>query len=141
MKEYIMGGMRKVEPLRFVIQQHYRDGERPHWDLMLERDGILETYRLALPPEKWEKEAIEAYHLCLLSLSAASQGKKAAQSKQCQCSWFWHKMYIIACVWVGKANDCYRHTIEAISCKFTKPTRAWLSIRVGIINKIVTMNS
>jgi hypothetical protein len=31
-----MGGMRKDKPLRFVIQRHTRDGERPHWDLMLE---------------------------------------------------------------------------------------------------------
>ena len=28
--------------------------------MMLERDGILETYRVAEPPEKWGKEAIEA---------------------------------------------------------------------------------
>ncbi|MGA2070799.1 MAG: DNA polymerase ligase N-terminal domain-containing protein [Sedimentisphaerales bacterium] len=55
-----MGWMRKVEPLRFVIQRHDRDGERPHWDLMLESGGILETYRLALPPERWRKEAIDA---------------------------------------------------------------------------------
>ena len=55
-----MDGMKKNEPLRFVIQRHTRDGERPHWDLMLESGGILETYRLTDPPEKWGKKAIEA---------------------------------------------------------------------------------
>jgi bifunctional non-homologous end joining protein LigD len=48
-----MGWMRKVEPLRFVIQRHTRDGERPHWDLMLENGTVLETYRVCLPPEDW----------------------------------------------------------------------------------------
>jgi hypothetical protein len=38
--------------LRFVVQEHRRQNEPPHWDLMLERAGDLETYRLALPPEK-----------------------------------------------------------------------------------------
>ena len=60
MKEYIMDGMKKDKLLRFVIQRHTRDGERPHWDLMLESGGILETYRLTDPPEKWENKAIEA---------------------------------------------------------------------------------
>lgn len=45
---------------RFVIQKHIRESEPTHWDLMLEQDGILETYRLALPPEKWGGKAIEA---------------------------------------------------------------------------------
>ncbi len=48
------------EPKRFVVQRHQKESEPTHWDLMLERGGILETYRLALPPEKWGKEAIEA---------------------------------------------------------------------------------
>lgn len=48
------------KPKRFVVQRHQKEPEPTHWDLMLERDGILETYRLALPPEKWGKEAIEA---------------------------------------------------------------------------------
>ncbi len=52
--------MRKDEPLKFVIQRHTRDGEQQHWDLMLGGEGILETYRVALPPERWGKEAIEA---------------------------------------------------------------------------------
>ena len=45
---------------KFVVQKHHRESEPTHWDLMLERDGILETYRLAEPPEKWRKRAIEA---------------------------------------------------------------------------------
>jgi bifunctional non-homologous end joining protein LigD len=48
------------EPKRFVVQKHQKESEPTHWDLMLEREGILETYRLALPPEEWGKEAIEA---------------------------------------------------------------------------------
>jgi bifunctional non-homologous end joining protein LigD len=48
------------EPKKFVVQKHQKQSEPTHWDLMLESGGILETYRLALPPEKWEKEAIEA---------------------------------------------------------------------------------
>jgi len=48
------------QPKRFVVQKHQKESEPTHWDLMLERDGILETYRVALPPEKWGKEAIEA---------------------------------------------------------------------------------
>jgi len=48
------------KPKRFVVQRHQKESEPTHWDLMLERDGILETYRVAEPPEKWGKEAIEA---------------------------------------------------------------------------------
>jgi bifunctional non-homologous end joining protein LigD len=36
---------------RFVIQKHIRKGDI-HWDLMLERDGFLETYRLDAGPER-----------------------------------------------------------------------------------------
>jgi hypothetical protein len=49
--------MRKYR--KFVVQKHQRNSQAPHWDLMLESGGILETYRLPLPPEKWLKEAIE----------------------------------------------------------------------------------
>jgi bifunctional non-homologous end joining protein LigD len=59
-KEYIMGGMRKDKPPRFVIQRHTRDGERPHWDLMLENGMVLETYRVCLPPEDWGDKPVEA---------------------------------------------------------------------------------
>ncbi len=34
---------------RFVVLEH--DWPRLHWDLMLEHDGILRTWRLAAPPE------------------------------------------------------------------------------------------
>ncbi|MGA2679830.1 MAG: DNA polymerase ligase N-terminal domain-containing protein [Sedimentisphaerales bacterium] len=50
--------MKKLK--KFVVQQHQRESEPTHWDLMLERDGILETYRVAEPPEEWGKRAIEA---------------------------------------------------------------------------------
>lgn len=35
---------------RFVIQQHDRQGEPRHWDLMLEQGDGLKTLRLDLPP-------------------------------------------------------------------------------------------
>jgi bifunctional non-homologous end joining protein LigD len=63
MKEYIMGVMRKVEPLRFVIQRHTRDVERPHWDLMLENGTVLETYRVSLPPEDWGDKPVETVRI------------------------------------------------------------------------------
>jgi bifunctional non-homologous end joining protein LigD len=58
-----MGGMRKAEPLRFVIQRHTRDEERPHWDLMLENGTVLETYRVSLPPEDWSDKPVEAVRI------------------------------------------------------------------------------
>ena len=58
-----MGGMRKNEPLRFVIQRHTRDGERTHWDLMLENGTVLETYRVSLPPEDWDAKPAEAVRI------------------------------------------------------------------------------
>jgi hypothetical protein len=45
---------------KFVVQKHQKESEPTHWDLMLESGDFLETYRLALPPEKWKKNAIEA---------------------------------------------------------------------------------
>jgi hypothetical protein len=47
------------ESKKFVVQKHQKESEPTHWDLMLESGDFLETYRLALPPEKWGKEAIE----------------------------------------------------------------------------------
>ena len=35
---------------RFVIQQHDRQGEPTHWDLMLEDGEVLRTFRLDRPP-------------------------------------------------------------------------------------------
>jgi bifunctional non-homologous end joining protein LigD len=50
-----------MENLRkFVVQRHQKGSEPVHWDLMLENGTILETYRLAEPPEKLGKEAVEA---------------------------------------------------------------------------------
>jgi len=48
------------EMKRFVIQRHTRQDEPAHWDLMLESEGILETYRIGKPPEEWGKEPVEA---------------------------------------------------------------------------------
>jgi DNA ligase D-like protein (predicted 3'-phosphoesterase) len=36
---------------RFVVQEHARGSER-HWDLMLEADGVLWTWRVAVAPEE-----------------------------------------------------------------------------------------
>ena len=35
---------------RFVIQEHRKQDEPTHWDLMLEQGEALKTYRLDLPP-------------------------------------------------------------------------------------------
>jgi bifunctional non-homologous end joining protein LigD len=45
---------------KFVIQRHEREGEAVHWDLMLEKDGVLETYRVNVPPEEWGSNLPEA---------------------------------------------------------------------------------
>jgi bifunctional non-homologous end joining protein LigD len=55
-----MGRMRSKKTSRFVIQRHERQGEAVHWDLMLEKHGALETYRVNKPPEEWGTEPIEA---------------------------------------------------------------------------------
>ena len=36
---------------KFVIQKHEKQGQDVHWDLMLEVEGVLQTYRLDIPPE------------------------------------------------------------------------------------------
>jgi hypothetical protein len=36
---------------QFVIQEHSRQDEPVHWDLMLDAGEVLRTYRLDLPPE------------------------------------------------------------------------------------------
>jgi len=41
---------------KFVIQKHSKAGS-VHWDLMLEKDTVLQTYRLDLPPEKLISQA------------------------------------------------------------------------------------
>jgi hypothetical protein len=45
---------------KYIVHKHQKEPEPTHWDLMLESGGILETYRLADPPEKWGKKVIEA---------------------------------------------------------------------------------
>lgn len=44
---------------KFVIQKHTSTGE-VHWDLMLEAAGVLETYRLSLPPEQLQSHSTTA---------------------------------------------------------------------------------
>ena len=45
---------------KFVIQRHERQGEAVHWDLMLAKRGVLETYRVNSPPEEWGSRPVEA---------------------------------------------------------------------------------
>ncbi len=37
---------------KFVIQKHQKQGQDIHWDLMLEKDNKLRTFRVPLPPDK-----------------------------------------------------------------------------------------
>jgi hypothetical protein len=41
----------KSVPKQFVVQEHRR-GEDVHWDMMLEDEGSLSTYRFPLPPKE-----------------------------------------------------------------------------------------
>jgi bifunctional non-homologous end joining protein LigD len=43
--------MTKESNKRFVVQEHKKESEM-HWDLMLEADEILQTYRLEIEPYK-----------------------------------------------------------------------------------------
>ncbi len=62
--------MKRKKRGKFVIQRHERQGEpflrcatkgrQVHWDLMLEKSGVLETYRVNFPPEEWGDNPIEA---------------------------------------------------------------------------------
>lgn len=36
----------------FVVQRHTKQGQPVHWDFMLEVGAVLQTYRLALPPQE-----------------------------------------------------------------------------------------
>ena len=49
----------KDMPKRFVIQQHSR-GDDIHWDLMLEADDVLLTWRLNIPPAQITVHPTEA---------------------------------------------------------------------------------
>ncbi len=44
---------------KFVIQKHTTAND-VHWDLMLEKDATLQTYRLELPPEKLANQSSTA---------------------------------------------------------------------------------
>jgi bifunctional non-homologous end joining protein LigD len=45
---------------KYVVQKHRKQSDPVHWDLMMENGTVLETYRLAAPPEKWGEKVIEA---------------------------------------------------------------------------------
>ena len=49
----------ELQTKRFVIHKHIRCGDI-HWDLMLETGGVLQTYRLAMPPEEILKQSCRA---------------------------------------------------------------------------------
>ncbi|MHC4720670.1 MAG: DNA polymerase ligase N-terminal domain-containing protein [Planctomycetota bacterium] len=49
----------KTNDRNFVIQKHSK-ADDVHWDLMLEAGQVLETYRLALPPEQLLKQTTAA---------------------------------------------------------------------------------
>jgi hypothetical protein len=46
----------KLKSLRgkFVIQEHTKSNQPPHWDLMLETGDVLQTWRLDTEPKKEE---------------------------------------------------------------------------------------
>ncbi len=48
---------------RFVILEHTREGQETHWDLMLEVEGRLETYRLGIEPSQLLPKASEAIRI------------------------------------------------------------------------------
>ena len=48
------------EHSQFVVQEHSRQGEPTHWDLMLQEGPVLQTYRLALPPAQLLHETTTA---------------------------------------------------------------------------------
>ncbi len=58
-----MGRMKKKKAGKFVVQKHEKQGEPVHWDLMLENHGVLETYRVKIPPEEWTDQAVEAVRI------------------------------------------------------------------------------
>ncbi len=45
---------------RFVIQEHKKEGQEVHWDLMLEAGEVLESYRLELGPEELKERVVRA---------------------------------------------------------------------------------
>jgi len=45
---------------RFVVHAHKRTAEPVHYDLMLEKGELLQTFRLELPPDRINKSGCEA---------------------------------------------------------------------------------
>jgi hypothetical protein len=48
---------------RFVIQRHTK-GPDTHWDLMLEEDDTLQTWRLDAPPNELKQNSANAINIC-----------------------------------------------------------------------------
>ncbi len=48
-----------VETKRFVIQKHVRQHD-VHWDFMIEQDNCLQTWRIAVSPDKLSQEPAHA---------------------------------------------------------------------------------
>lgn len=46
--------------MRYVIQKHTHKHNPTHWDLMIEKNSALETYRLTLAPADFASELIDA---------------------------------------------------------------------------------
>lgn len=44
---------------RFVVQMHKRQDQPTHWDLMLEKDQVLKTFRMPMAPEFIGDQAAE----------------------------------------------------------------------------------
>lgn len=42
-------------PKKFVIHKHERIGHKQHWDLMLESENVLITFRSDYPPEELKR--------------------------------------------------------------------------------------
>ena len=71
------------DPLRFVIQHHVREPD-PHYDLMLERDGALTTFRLvALPtPGRQEATLLQEHRLDYLTYEGEISGGRGTVALQ-----------------------------------------------------------
>ena len=73
---------------RFVLLRHDcpPDYERPsHWDLMLESDGVLRTWRLAAlpqtPPDSMEAEELADHRLAYLEYEGPVGGERGTVSR------------------------------------------------------------
>ena len=48
-----------IKETKYVIQRHQK-GDDLHWDLMIESDGVLKTWRIQSPAEQLAGQTIEA---------------------------------------------------------------------------------